>query len=79
MVTGPDEYAVATICSVNVNGVLLAEGIPTTNRFGGLLQFIGGWLARFTQIINYDGTTLDPPGDLHQGADDLRAGRRPPG
>jgi HTH-type transcriptional regulator, global nitrogen regulator NrpRI len=60
LVVGPGEYAVATICSVSVNGVLLAEGIPTTNRFGGLLQFLGGRPARFTQIINYDGTTLDP-------------------
>ncbi|MFH1034957.1 MAG: NrpR regulatory domain-containing protein [Pseudomonadota bacterium] len=57
---GPDEYVVATICSVSVNGVLLAEGIPTTNRFGGLLQVLGGRPMRFTQIINYDGTTLDP-------------------
>jgi repressor of nif and glnA expression len=57
---GPDEYVVATICSVSVNGVLLAEGIPTTNRFGGLLQVLGGRPTRFTQIINYDGTTLDP-------------------
>lgn len=59
-VAGPGQYAVATICSVSVNGVLLAEGIPTTNRFGGLLQFVAGRPARFTQIINYDGTTLDP-------------------
>ncbi|MCB2189109.1 MAG: DUF128 domain-containing protein [Deltaproteobacteria bacterium] len=57
---GPDEVGVATICSVSVNGVLLAEGIPTTNRFGGLLAFSGGKPLRFVQIINYDGTTLDP-------------------
>lgn len=55
-----DQYGVATICSVTVNGVLLAEGIPTSNRFGGLLQISGGRPARFTQIIHYDGTTLDP-------------------
>lgn len=60
LTVGPDEYVVATICSVSVNGVLLSEGIPTTNRFGGLLQVAGGKPVRFTQIINYDGTTLDP-------------------
>ncbi len=57
---GPDEYGVATICSVSANGVLLAEGIPTTNRFGGLLQMDRGKPVRFTQLIYYDGTTLDP-------------------
>lgn len=56
----PDQYGVATICSVSVNGVLLAEGIPTTNRFGGLLQMAGGKPVRFIQLIYYDGTTLDP-------------------
>lgn len=54
------QYGVATICSVSVNGVLLSEGIPCTNRFGGLLQFIGHKPMRFTQIIHYEGTTLDP-------------------
>ncbi len=57
---GPDEYGVATICSVSVNGVFLAEGIPTTNRFGGLLQMVDLKPVRFTQLIYYDGTTLDP-------------------
>ncbi len=60
LVVGPREYGIATICSMSVNGVLLSEGIPTTNRFGGLVQFLGGKPVRFTQIINYDSTTLDP-------------------
>lgn len=51
---------VATICSVSVNGVLLTQSIPTTNRFGGLLQIADHKPVRFTQIITYDGTTLDP-------------------
>jgi len=57
---GPQEYGVATVCTMSVNGVLLSEGIPTVTRFGGLLQYVGGRPVRFTQIINYDGTTLDP-------------------
>jgi hypothetical protein len=56
----PNQCVVATVCSASVNGVLLSEGIPTTNRFGGLLQVTGGRPVRFLQIINYDGTTLDP-------------------
>ncbi|MFH1059119.1 MAG: NrpR regulatory domain-containing protein [Pseudomonadota bacterium] len=57
---GPQEFGVATVCTMSVNGVLLSEGIPTVTRFGGLLQYVGGRPVRFTQIINYDGTTLDP-------------------
>lgn len=57
---GPDQFGVATICSVSLNGVLLAHGIPTNNRFGGLLQVEGGKPLRFAQFIHYDGTTLDP-------------------
>jgi repressor of nif and glnA expression len=57
---GPEDCLVATTCSISVNGVLLAEGIPTTNRFGGLLQISEGQPTRFLQIINYEGTTLDP-------------------
>jgi repressor of nif and glnA expression len=51
---------VGTVCSVSLNGVLLAYGIPTVSRFGGLLEIQKGKPARFVAIINYDGTTLDP-------------------
>ncbi len=57
---GQGEVGVATICSVSVNGVLLAAGIPTHNRFGGLVQVAGHRPMRFTQLIAYDGTTIDP-------------------
>jgi repressor of nif and glnA expression len=57
---GTGQYTVATICSVSVNGVLLQAGIPINNRFGGLLQMMDGKPFRFTQIIHYNGTTLDP-------------------
>ena len=60
MKLGSDHFGVATLCSVNLNGVLLAHGIPTNNRFGGLLQMEDGKPVRFTQFIHYDGTTLDP-------------------
>ena len=52
--------AIGTICSVTVNGILLNAGIPVTSRFGGLLEIRNGEPIRFTQIINYDGSTLDP-------------------
>jgi len=49
-----------TVCSVVVNGVLIKEGIPVAPRFGGLLQYTGGKPWRFTDLINYEGSTLDP-------------------
>jgi HTH-type transcriptional regulator, global nitrogen regulator NrpRI len=51
---------IGTVCSVTLNGVLLSVGIPTNSRFGGLLELDNGKPIRFVEIINYDGTTLDP-------------------
>ena len=56
----PDRVAIGTLCSVTVNGVLLSEGIPVTSRFGGLLEMSDGQPLRFTEMIYYDGTSLDP-------------------
>ncbi len=52
--------AVGTVCSVTINGIFLEQGIPVHSRFGGLLEIRKGQPVRFTQLINYDGTTLDP-------------------
>lgn len=54
------KVAIGTVCSVTLNGVLLKEGIHTTSRFGGLLELFKGRPLRFTEIINYDGSSLDP-------------------
>ncbi len=43
-----------------LNGFFLKHGIATVSRFGGLLEMLDGNPYRFTQIINYDGTTVDP-------------------
>ena len=52
--------AFGTVCSVTVNGILLKEGIHTTSRFGGILELYKGRPLRFTEIINYDGSSIDP-------------------
>ena len=52
--------AVGTICSVTLNGVLLRHGVPMISRFGGLLDIVDRTPVRFSQIINYDGSTIDP-------------------
>jgi len=51
---------IGTVCSITLNGVLLAHGIPTYSRFGGLLELKDREPVRFVEIIHYDGTTLDP-------------------
>jgi HTH-type transcriptional regulator, global nitrogen regulator NrpRI len=51
---------IGTVCSITINGVLVANGIPTHSRFGGLLELREGKPTRFAEFINYDGTTLDP-------------------
>ena len=59
-VVPPGKFAVGTICSITVNGVLLKAGIVTHSKFGSLLEIRNGQPHRFTEIINYDGTTIDP-------------------
>jgi hypothetical protein len=54
------KVAIGTVCSVTINGILLDEGIHTTARFGGLLEVVKGKPFRFTEIINYDGSSIDP-------------------
>ncbi len=55
-----DDVAIGTVCSVTVNGIFLKKGIYTTSRFGGVLEIAEGKPRRFTQVINYDGTSIDP-------------------
>lgn len=52
--------ALATVCSIVVNGALLKAGVPVDSRFGGILQIHHHQPLRFTELINYAGTSLDP-------------------
>jgi repressor of nif and glnA expression len=52
--------AIGTICSVTINGILLGARIPTVSRFGGVLEINHGRPVRFTDVIYYSGTSLDP-------------------
>ncbi len=51
---------IGTLCSVTLNGVFFSRGIPMRSQFGGLLEFREYKPVRFTQIIYYEGTTIDP-------------------
>lgn len=57
----PQNYAaIATPCSITVNGILLHQGIPVRSRFGGLLEVRNRTPIRFVELIEYQGSTLDP-------------------
>ncbi|HUW99706.1 MAG: NrpR regulatory domain-containing protein [Phycisphaerae bacterium] len=56
----PNEAAIGTVCSITLNGLLRAAGVPVISRFGGLLEIRTGEPFRFAHIIHYNGTTLDP-------------------
>lgn len=54
------KVALATVCSILVNGTLLKAGIPVDSRFGGILQIQNHKPLRFTELIHYSGSSLDP-------------------
>ncbi|VDA99194.1 hypothetical protein S1OALGB6SA_257 [Olavius algarvensis spirochete endosymbiont] len=54
------KIGIGTVCAITLNGALIKAGIPIRSIFGGLLEIINGAPSRFTAIIHYDGTSLDP-------------------
>ena len=60
MVIPDGKIGIATVCGVTVNGVLLKNGVPMESKFGGILEIRNHRPLRFTAIINYGGTSLDP-------------------
>lgn len=55
-----DKVGLCTVCTITLNGVLLKNGIPMNSRFAGLLRFENHLPVRFTEIIHYNGISLDP-------------------
>jgi len=57
----PEGYVgVGTVCSITINGILLSQGIPIASLYAGLLEISDNRPERFTALIRYDGTSLDP-------------------
>jgi HTH-type transcriptional regulator, global nitrogen regulator NrpRI len=52
--------ALATVCSIIVNGTLLKAGVPIDSKFGGILQIRDNKPLRFVELIHYAGSSLDP-------------------
>jgi len=57
----PDkQVGFGTVCSVTINGIFLKAGIPVASKFGGVLQIENAEPSRFTSLISYEGSSLDP-------------------
>lgn len=53
--------ALGTVCAVTINGILLSHRVPIYSKFGGIVQVENAETPlRFTEVIYYDGTSLDP-------------------
>ena len=60
MKIGKGKIGIATACSITIDAVLLKAGIPVKPRFGGVVEIHDGTPLRFTDILTYDSTTIDP-------------------
>lgn len=57
----PDGSAgLVTMCSMTLDGILLKHGIPSNIKYGGLLEIKNRQPVRYTDLISYLGTSLDP-------------------
>ncbi len=55
-----DSIGIGTVCSFNMNGVMVRNGIPSQSLFGGLMEFNDFQPLRFLEIIKYAGTSIEP-------------------
>jgi repressor of nif and glnA expression len=54
------QVAFGTVCTVTVNRVLLSRGIPVDSKYAGTLEIYRDKPLRFTHLVAYAGTTVDP-------------------
>jgi repressor of nif and glnA expression len=55
-----DSVAIITMCSSTLDGVLLKKGVPSNPIGGGVVEIEGRIPRRFTHMILYEHTTIDP-------------------
>jgi len=53
-------FGFVTMCSMTINGMLIKHGIPSTIKYGGLLKIKDRIPSAYTDLISYQGTSLDP-------------------
>jgi repressor of nif and glnA expression len=57
---GKDQAGLASMCSITIDGILLKSGVLTNPKFGGVVQIRNGLPVRFTDVLTYSSTTIDP-------------------
>lgn len=55
-----DPIRIKTACSLTIDGVLLKRGVPIRPKGGGIIEVVDREPARFTEMIMYWATTIDP-------------------
>ncbi len=54
------KVAIATVCSITFDGLLLKSGVPVVPIYGGLIEMQDHSPACFLDLISYSGTSIDP-------------------
>ena len=52
--------ALVTVCSITLCGFILKAGIPIRPKLGGIVDINNCEATRFTQVMSYNSTTVDP-------------------
>lgn len=55
-----EHIKIKTACSLTIDGVLLKNGVPIRPKGGGIIEVVDREPARFTEMIMYWATTIDP-------------------
>ncbi|PKG33415.1 DUF128 domain-containing protein [Methanoregula sp.] len=56
----PGNTGICTMCSITFDGILIRHGIPIRPIGGGIVEIENRTPVRFTHIILYENTTIDP-------------------
>jgi repressor of nif and glnA expression len=54
------QTGICTLCSVTLDGILLRRGVPLHPIGGGVVEIVNRVPRRFTHLIHYNETTIDP-------------------
>ncbi len=73
------QTGICSVCSVTLDGILLKRGVPFHPVGGGVVEIVNRVPRRFTHLIRYDETTIDPlqvliAGEISSVGDVIRTG-----
>lgn len=54
------KVAICTVCSINIDGILVSRGIPIDPIYGGIVEVRENKPEKFVEIIRFDSSSLDP-------------------